>query len=128
VIVGVEGAGRQGRRILDILEHYFDIPLAAGDPLLQEVEARHIPGGAWLMRQGDPGESLYFLVHGRLQAWAAEGDDPRARFLNEIVPGDSVGELSLLTGAPRTLPAVRTQVPRARPVDGLAQGHRIGHA
>ncbi len=56
------------------------------------------------MHQGDAGESLYFLVRGRLQAWAADGDgNARSRFLNEIVPGDSVGEMSLLTGAPRTV-------------------------
>lgn len=110
--VASEDAGRQGRRVLDILEGYFGIPLAAGHPLLEDIETRRIPGGAWLMRQGDPGESLYFLVHGRLQAWAAEGDNPRARFLNEIVPGDSVGELSLLTGAPRTvgIQAIRDSV------------------
>jgi predicted acylesterase/phospholipase RssA/CRP-like cAMP-binding protein len=98
-----EGASRQDQRIVATLERYFGISLAAGHPLLEEVETRRIPGGEWLMRQGDPGESLYFLAHGRLQAWAAEGDNPRGRFLNEIVPGDSVGELSLLTGAPRSV-------------------------
>ena len=110
--VGAEGVSRQDQRILTTLERYFGIPLAAGHPLLEQVETRRIPGGAWLMRQGDPGESLYFLVHGRLQAWAAEGANPRARFLNEIVPGDSVGELSLLTGAPRAvgIQAIRDSV------------------
>jgi predicted acylesterase/phospholipase RssA/CRP-like cAMP-binding protein len=103
VSAGAEGVSRQDQRILATLERYFGIPLAADHPLLEQVETRRIPGGAWLMRQGDPGESLYFLAHGRLQAWAAEGDNPRARFLNEIVPGDSVGELSLLTGAPRAV-------------------------
>ena len=74
------------------------------DPLLDELEVKNLAGGDWLMQQGDPGEALYFLVRGRLQAWARdeEGND-RGRFLNEIVPGDSVGELSLLTGAPRAV-------------------------
>lgn len=96
-------ASQRDRRILDTLVRYFDIPADTAHPLLEQVETRRLAGGEWLMRQGDPGESLYFLVQGRLQAWAAAGDNPRARFLNEIVPGDSVGELSLLTGAPRTV-------------------------
>jgi predicted acylesterase/phospholipase RssA/CRP-like cAMP-binding protein len=92
------------RRILNTLEKYFGIPLTSGHALLDEVETRHLAGGEWLIHQGDSGDSLYFLVRGRLQAWAAgpEGQ-PRGRLLNEIVPGDSVGELSLLTGAPRTV-------------------------
>jgi predicted acylesterase/phospholipase RssA/CRP-like cAMP-binding protein len=96
-------ATRRDPRVLETLERYFGIPSEADHPLLEELETRRLSGGEWLMRQGDPGESLYFLVRGRLQAWAAEGDNPRARFLNEIVPGDSVGELSLLTGASRTV-------------------------
>lgn len=99
----VQRATRRDPRVLETLERYFGIPSEADHPLLEEVETRRLGGGEWLMRQGDPGESLYFLVRGRLQAWAAEGDNPRARFLNEIVPGDSVGELSLLTGASRTV-------------------------
>jgi len=97
------GVNRQDQRILDILGRYFGVALASDHPLLDELETRHLAGGEWLMQQGASGTSLYFLVQGRLQAWAAEGDNPRGRFLNEIVPGDSVGELSLLTGAPRTV-------------------------
>jgi predicted acylesterase/phospholipase RssA len=89
-------------RILDTLGAYFEMEVGADDPLLDELEVKDLAGGDWLMHQGDPGDALYFLVRGRLQAWARgeEGSD-RGRFLNEIVPGDSVGELSLLTGAPR---------------------------
>jgi predicted acylesterase/phospholipase RssA/CRP-like cAMP-binding protein len=97
-------AGRPDRRLRKTLEQYFGVPIAADHPLLTRMETRHVAGGEWLMHQGDAGESLYFLVRGRLQAWAADGaGNPRHRFLNEIVPGDSVGEMSLLTGAPRTV-------------------------
>jgi len=95
---------RPDRRVRKTLEQYFDVPIAAEHPLLAQVELRHLAGGEWLMHQGDAGDSLYILVRGRLQAWAADdAGNPRARFLNEIVAGDSVGEMSLLTGAPRTV-------------------------
>ena len=92
------------RRILDTLESYFKARFDADDALLDELEVRHLAGGDWLMKQGDPGDALYFLVRGRLQAWAKDKEGhSRGRFLNEIVPGDSVGELALLTGAPRAV-------------------------
>jgi NTE family protein len=95
---------RPDRRVRKTLEQYFAIPIAADHPLLKQVELRQLAGGEWLMHQGAPGDSLYFLVRGRLQAWAADGSgNERHRFLNEIVPGDSIGEMSLLTGAPRSV-------------------------
>jgi predicted acylesterase/phospholipase RssA/CRP-like cAMP-binding protein len=104
VTSGSSSSGSRESLILNTLERYFGIPLAADHDLLQEVETRYLAGGEWLIRQGDAGNALYFLVRGRLQAWAAAPDgEPRGRLLNEIVPGDSVGELSLLTGAPRTV-------------------------
>src|SRR6056300_711826 len=92
------------KRVLRTLATYFKIEFSADDPLLDELELKMLASGDWLMQQGDPGDALYFLVRGRLQAWARneEGID-KGRFLNEIVPGDSVGELSLLTGAPRAV-------------------------
>jgi len=95
---------RPDRRVRKTLEQYFAIPIPANHPLLELVELRQLAGGEWLMHQGAPGESLYFLVRGRLQAWAADGNgNEKHRFLNEIVPGDSIGEMSLLTGAPRAV-------------------------
>ena len=92
------------RRILSTLEAYFKTEFDPDESLLDELEVTHLAGGDWLMKQGDPGDALYFLVRGRLQAWARDSQGQnRGRFLNEIVPGDSVGELSLLTGAPRAV-------------------------
>jgi len=103
VTESVPGDRRLGRRGLDTLTQYLGVVLEDGHPLLDEIEVRFLAGGEWLMHQGDTGDSLYLVVRGRLQAWAREGDRERGRFLNEIVPGDSVGELSLLTGAPRSV-------------------------
>lgn len=81
-----------------ILEAYFG---ADPDPdLVEAFGPVTLRGGEWLFREGDAGDSLYFLVRGRLQAWAGEGR--HARLLGEVVPGDSVGEAGLLSGAPRS--------------------------
>ncbi len=92
------------RRVLKTLTAYFNIEFGADDSMLEELQVSKLAGGDWLMKQGDPGDALYFVVRGRLQAWARdESGNDKGRFLNEIVPGDSVGELSLLTGAPRAV-------------------------
>ncbi len=92
-------------RVQRTVEKYFDIRAGEGGPLLDELETRHLSGGDWLMRQGDAGDALYLLVQGRLQVWAGNVDSEAGtepKFLGEIVPGDSVGEVSLLTGEPRS--------------------------
>jgi NTE family protein len=97
-------ATARDRRVRRTLEQYFGIPVGPEHPLLDRIGMVQLAGGDWLMHQGEPGDALYLLVRGRLQAWAAAPDGrERGTFLNEIVVGDSVGELSLLTGAPRAV-------------------------
>jgi predicted acylesterase/phospholipase RssA len=65
---------------------------------------------AALFHEGDPGDALYMLVEGRLEAWWAspDGEAPVGR----IYPGDPVGETALLGDRPRTatVRAVRDSV------------------
>jgi predicted acylesterase/phospholipase RssA/CRP-like cAMP-binding protein len=89
------------RKTRQIIEAYF------GDSVDDEVYAALKPvqlrGGEWLFRQGDVGDALYFLVRGRLQAWAEGGaGNGEPRLLGEVLPGDSVGEAGLLSAAPRS--------------------------
>lgn len=84
-----------------IIESYFDQQLHP--QLLEQLETRVLRGGEWLFRQGDACNSLYFLVRGRLQAWIEpEETGSQPRLLGEIVPGESVGEVGLLSGEPRS--------------------------
>jgi predicted acylesterase/phospholipase RssA/CRP-like cAMP-binding protein len=99
-------------RIRHTVEKYFDIRIEEGTPLQDELETLHLTGGDWLIRQGDDGDDLYLVVQGKLQAWVNSpdaGEKANPVFLGEIVPGDSVGEVSLLTGEPRaaSIQAVR---------------------
>jgi predicted acylesterase/phospholipase RssA/CRP-like cAMP-binding protein len=90
---------------IELLERYFGLELDNEHALLDAIETVLLTGNTWLFRQDDPGDSLYFLVRGRLQVWR-NADDPRAELsgalLGEILPGDSVGEVGLLTAQPRS--------------------------
>jgi CRP-like cAMP-binding protein len=52
------------------------------------------------MRQGDAGDCLYVLAEGILQVEITRND--RAALHDRIAPGEVFGEMSLLTGQPRS--------------------------
>jgi len=60
-----------------------------------------LPRGSLLFRQGDPNTGLYVLLSGRLQA-SVRQDSGEVRVVGEIVPGETVGEMALFTGEPRS--------------------------
>ncbi len=85
-----------------IVESYFGVK--ADDSLLAKLSEVQLGGGDWLFRHGAPGDSLFFLVRGRLQVWdeQMQGEEPGPRLLGEVVPGESVGEVGLLSGEVRS--------------------------
>ena len=72
------------------------VPDAALAELAQEVVRRQIPSGHELCVEGEEGSSAFLVVQGRFEARAAD------RRIGEISRGELVGEVSLLTGEPRT--------------------------
>lgn len=92
-------------RIHDLIGRYFGLASDEIEPVLEAFRQETLTGGEWLFRQGDPGDSLYFLVRGRLQVWIdQESDDngTKQTLVGEVMPDETVGEISLLTGQPRS--------------------------
>ena len=97
------------------------------DDLEARIEWVTIQRGETLLRQGDPGDSLYILVSGRLSAVHTDGGGVR-RVVAEIVRGETVGELGVFTGKPRVADVValrRSLLVRlsAEDVDGFLANH-----
>jgi NTE family protein len=89
-------------RLRTVVERYFETELDA--KLLLQLLPVKLKGGQWLFHQGDPGDSLFLVVRGRLQAWMGEQgtrEESGLRLLGEMVAGDSVGEVGLISGEPR---------------------------
>ncbi|MDJ1182792.1 cyclic nucleotide-binding domain-containing protein [Roseofilum casamattae] len=57
--------------------------------------------GDCLCRQGDPGDSLYWVLHGRFNTLQENGSGS-VRILGEIAPGEAIGELAAITDEPRS--------------------------
>lgn len=65
------------------------------------LEWVYVKGGDKIIRQGEPSDCIYFLLHGRLSA-VFEDEDGSSRKLGDIVQGQSVGEIGIFTKEPRT--------------------------
>lgn len=76
--------------------------------LASELEWVQVPGGEILLRHGDPGDSMFILITGRLRA-SVKLEDGREEILGEIGRGELVGEMAILTGENRsaTVRAIR---------------------
>jgi small-conductance mechanosensitive channel len=64
---------------------------------VERFYAAHEP----VIRQGDPGESLFVIMAGRLEVTVADVGGPPA-VLATLTAGDFFGEMSLMTGEPRS--------------------------
>nr|MBI3613835.1 cyclic nucleotide-binding domain-containing protein [Nitrospirota bacterium] len=118
---------RQSGQSLALMDLFRGLDRSALDQVIQESVWLRLPGGDTLFRQGDPADCLYTVVSGRLEAIIQDegGSDPVVR---PIGRGTCVGEMALLTDAPRsaTVRAVRDseliRLPKAA-FDRLLQAH-----
>lgn len=91
-----------GDKIRALIAHHLKLNPAQTEEALDSFKPVSLHSGEWLFKQGDDGTSLFMLVRGRLQVWAADADNENSRWLGEVRPGETVGEIGLLTGQPRT--------------------------
>jgi predicted acylesterase/phospholipase RssA/CRP-like cAMP-binding protein len=72
--------------------------------LRARLEPVFLPGGKTLFHAGDAGDSMYVIIAGRLRIFAA-GNGGVGEAIRELGRGESVGELALVTGMPRSATA-----------------------
>ena len=71
------------------------------EALASSCDARSIPAGTVLIQQGEAGTSMFVLLEGAARVSIAMPDGEK-REVAVLASGDVVGEMSLMTGAPRT--------------------------
>jgi len=65
--------------------------------LAADTVVHRVPAGTWVFRRGDPGDSVLLVLSGRLEILDGDG-----AVIRVLAAPSAVGELALLTGAPRT--------------------------
>ena len=78
--------------------------MRGGSPTSKDLEWFGVAGGTVLFHQGDPAEDTYIVVTGRFGVFVDAGIG--TRMIAQIGPGELVGEMSLLTGEPRSATVV----------------------
>jgi Flp pilus assembly CpaE family ATPase len=94
------------RNIVDIL-HRVDIFENLAEPELERIgdmlSERRYREGQSIFKQGDVGDALLIVADGRVKVFIPEGQNERV--LAFFSTGDVLGEMSLLTGEPRSASA-----------------------
>ncbi|HXP32104.1 MAG TPA: mechanosensitive ion channel family protein [Stellaceae bacterium] len=96
------------------IEYGMDLPALLGRvPLLKVLDEgslaelgrkarpQNYPAAAVIVGEGEPGNSLFVVISGLLDV-SRRGLATRPRSIGRLVAGDAFGEMSLLTGAPRS--------------------------
>lgn len=106
----------------DIVELKKSLPeLAAAredsaEVLRSEAEVCEAPSGAEIMREGEQRRDAFFILNGTVKV--TQGEGANLRRLHDLGAGEVVGEMSAITGSPRTAtvtvekPARLVRVPR----------------
>jgi CRP-like cAMP-binding protein len=81
--------------------------------IAQAVQDKVYPARTIIFRQGDPGDSFYLITSGRVRVFRIDEDGIEID-LSELGPGESFGEMALLTGEPRSACVETLEVTRLR--------------
>jgi serine phosphatase RsbU (regulator of sigma subunit) len=87
--------------LLSRIPFFTPLPTDVLDSLASEMEVVNLKFGEILFQEGDAGEHLYIVVKGNLVILKAPGTADEL-ILNTIHEGEYIGEMSLITGAPRS--------------------------
>lgn len=66
-----------------------------------EVEIVRFAAGGILIREGEPGDCFYIVLNGRLRVFVTLPDGTK-QVVGEVARNESVGEMAMLTGEPRS--------------------------
>ena len=82
--------------LLRSLPLFAELPAPALEGLAVALTPAHLPAGAVLIRQGEPGDAYYAIAAGELDVMRD------GRWLRQLGRGEGVGEIALLRAVPRT--------------------------
>ena len=90
--------------VLRQISLFEDLPQEALEDIARLILLRHIPAGELVFSQGDPGDALYIVDSGSIEA-VTEAQRGTPQLVDRFVDGNYFGELALITGKTRPFTA-----------------------
>ncbi len=91
---------RLARTLLQRNSPFADLPSGSLAELSAKMRAARFAPGEVILREGEIGDDTYLIRSGEISVVRGEGDDERQLIV--LGPGTFIGEVSVLTGVPRT--------------------------
>lgn len=88
--------------IIGRVELFADLEPEELRQLASSVLLSRVPHGGEVVKSGEQGDSMYIVVEGLLEVFIPSGVGTAAIMVGRIEPGEFFGEMSLLTGEPRS--------------------------
>ncbi|MCC7539737.1 MAG: cyclic nucleotide-binding domain-containing protein, partial [Deltaproteobacteria bacterium] len=112
--------GARGRRLADLrrIDFLAQLPESAVGLMAERARSLRFATGETVIRQGDPGETMYVVHAGELVVRVRDPETNAETEIAHLGPGDFFGEMSVLTGAPRRATVV---------AQSSCQLYEIGH-
>lgn len=82
------------------------------DTLLGRSTVKNLAEGEFLAHEGDPSEHFYIVLRGKMAVFKREVDSERVHQVNEVGPGESLGEMALIDNARRSASMKATDATR----------------
>lgn len=89
-------------KVLSQAALFQGIPLNGLSHLAEQGSERGFPAGSVLVRQGEPSDTMYVIVAGKVRVERSHPHLSEAVVLAELGPGEVVGEMGVLDDEPRS--------------------------
>jgi len=103
------GADGQPAHFLQRIKLFSGLSIDECQQVVKRMKRRDFPPSQIIVREGAPGNSMFFITAGLVEVRKKDPNTGIDFLLTEMGPGQNFGEMSLLTGKPRTASVTATQ-------------------
>jgi type IV pilus assembly protein PilB len=97
------------QHFLQRIKLFSGLSVAECQEVVKRMKRRDFPPNQVIVREGAPGNSMFFITGGLIEVRKKDANTGIDFLLTEMGPGQNFGEMSLLTGKPRTATVTAVQ-------------------
>jgi type IV pilus assembly protein PilB len=102
-------AAAEPQHFLQRIKLFSGLAVAECQEVVKRMKRRDFPPNQVIVREGAPGNSMFFITAGLIEVRKKDANTGIDFLLTEMGPGQNFGEMSLLTGKPRTATVTAVQ-------------------